>query len=288
MNSEGEPRSPAPAASAGALLREARKAQGLHLAAIAASIKVAPSKLEALENDRFDQLPDATFARALAQAMCRVLKIDPQPVLARLPQGAGHRLERLEGGLNQPYRERMGHAEPRDFSALRSPAVWGPALLVLGAALLMLLPFDALRLRRGAPAEEGAASAPQPAAVPASAAVATTPASAVEAAASAAFAAPPVGLAPPPAPAASATAAAAPAGLLVLRASGDTWVEVRDAGNKVLLSRTLHGGESVDLDGQTPLRVRIGNARATRLVFRGEAIDPSATSSDNTARLVLK
>ena len=40
----------APTLSAGALLRDARKAQGLHLAAIAASIKVTPQKLEALEN----------------------------------------------------------------------------------------------------------------------------------------------------------------------------------------------------------------------------------------------
>ena len=54
--------------SAGALLRAAREKQGLHIAALAASIKVTPRKLDALEHDRWDELPDATFTRALAQA----------------------------------------------------------------------------------------------------------------------------------------------------------------------------------------------------------------------------
>ena len=35
-------------------------------AALAASLKITPRKLEALESDRFDELPDATFTRALA------------------------------------------------------------------------------------------------------------------------------------------------------------------------------------------------------------------------------
>jgi cytoskeleton protein RodZ len=275
----------APTLSAGALLRDARKAQGLHLAAIAASIKVTPQKLEALENDRFDQLPDATFTRALAQAMCRVLKIDPQPVLARLPEGGSHRLDRLEGGLNQAYRDRSGHVEPRDWSMLRSPAVWGPALLMIAAAVLLLAPFDALRVRRAVTGEDGAASAPVPSTLGAASAPAATASSAVAEA--------PAVPAPAEAPApiettASAPTQAGPAGLLVLRASEASWVDVKDAQAKTLIFRTLQAGETVTLDGTPPLRVRIGNAKGTQLVFRGEAIDPAATTRDNIARLELK
>ena len=76
---------------AGALLRAARERQGLHIAALAAAIKVSQRKLEALEADRFDELPDATFTRALAQTVCRQLKIDPKPVLERLPLGRQRR-----------------------------------------------------------------------------------------------------------------------------------------------------------------------------------------------------
>ena len=79
--------SPPGGGSAGALLRAARERQGLHIAALAAAIKIPQRKLEALEADRFDELPDATFTRALALTVCRALKIDPAPVLAQLPQG---------------------------------------------------------------------------------------------------------------------------------------------------------------------------------------------------------
>ena len=108
MNEQTGAEAPAGVASAGRLLREAREKQGLHIAALAAAIKVPPKKLEALEADRFDALPDATFARALAQTVCRALKIDPAPVMRLLPRPSGHRLETVGEGLNTPFRERPG------------------------------------------------------------------------------------------------------------------------------------------------------------------------------------
>ena len=75
-------------ATAGSLLRAAREKQGLHIAALAAAIKVSQRKLEALEGDRYDELPDATFTRALAQTVCRTLKVDARPVLGPAAAGA--------------------------------------------------------------------------------------------------------------------------------------------------------------------------------------------------------
>ena len=100
------------ATTAGALLRQARQAQGLHIAALAAAIKVTPRKLELLEADRYDELPDATFTRALAQTVCRTLKIDVAPVLALLPQAGAIALMPGKGGLNAPFHERPGRDEP--------------------------------------------------------------------------------------------------------------------------------------------------------------------------------
>ena len=47
--------------TAGAMLRKARMAAGLHVAALAVSMKVPVKKLEALEGDRLDLLPDAVL-----------------------------------------------------------------------------------------------------------------------------------------------------------------------------------------------------------------------------------
>ena len=76
------------------LLKQAREAAGLHVAALAAALKVPVRKLEDLEAGRFDRLPDMTFARALASSACRHLKIDPAPVLAQLPAAARQRSAR--------------------------------------------------------------------------------------------------------------------------------------------------------------------------------------------------
>jgi cytoskeleton protein RodZ len=283
-----------PPSTAGALLRQARQAQGLHIAALSASIKVAQKKLELLEADRFDELPDATFTRALAQTVCRSLKIDSAPVLALLPRASGYRLEHLGEGINMPFRERPGRTSSEDWGSLSSPAVWGAMLLVLGALLVYLLPVDLLsRFQIGGAAAVAvpvAASAVQKA-VPASpTTAATTPAVAVEPPAAPAssvvetvFSAPP--LATPAASGALASQAAAP---LQLRASGESWIEVQDGKSQLLLSRMVQSGESVMLDGVMPLRVKIGNAAATDVVFRGEPVNLAPFTRDNVARLELK
>ena len=81
---------------------QAREAAGLHVAALAVSLKVPVRKLEALEEDRYDLLTDAVFVRALASSICRTLKIDPQPVLDRLPQTTAPRLAQDSDGINAP------------------------------------------------------------------------------------------------------------------------------------------------------------------------------------------
>ncbi|NBS48147.1 MAG: helix-turn-helix domain-containing protein [Betaproteobacteria bacterium] len=80
--------SPAPAGpgSPGVWLREAREQAGLSIDAVAATLKLSPRTLMALEADDHASLRDAVFVRALAQSVCRVLQRDPAPVLAMLPR----------------------------------------------------------------------------------------------------------------------------------------------------------------------------------------------------------
>jgi cytoskeleton protein RodZ len=170
--------------SAGRLLREARERQGLHIAALAASIKVAPKKLELLEADRFDALPDATFTRALAQTVCRALKIDPTAVLTLLPPPAGHRLEQVGEGLNAPFRDRPGVGAQRDANGSGLGAVFWITVLILAASMaLYFLPAGWLSLagwNRQATKPANAASAVIGAPTAASAAGTLVPAGADE------------------------------------------------------------------------------------------------------------
>lgn len=277
--------------SAGALLKAARERQGLHIAALAAAMKVAPRKLDALENDRWDELPDATFTRALAQSVCRTLKIDAGPVLGLLPQPSVMALEPGNGGLNTPFQGRPGRDEPGLGGAAIRPMVLAAAGLMVAALVVYFLPPGLW-----SPSEPPPVAAPAPVSVAASA-VAEPAASAASVAApeppaaqAAASAAEPAGetvfSAPPPEVAASAAVTTA-AGQVQLRTSEASWIDVRDAGGQVLLSRTVLPGESVGLDGALPIRLVIGNAAATQLGFRGRPVDLAPRTRDNVARVEL-
>lgn len=310
LNESGEPsQNPAAPATAGGLLRQARLAKGLHIAALATSIKVAPRKLELLEADRFDELPGATFTRALAQTVCRTLKIDSAPVLALLPQAADQGLSQMSLGLNAPFRDKPGRRAPSDLQFLKSPVVLGAAVLVLASVLLFLLPagwvaqITQLTQQRAASEPESSTTTtviPPPVMVPsvptepASAAAANAPTSAAPPASDATASATAVTMAPTSpqptqaAPASAPVAAAsAPAGALLLRASAPSWIEVVDGRGQTLFSRELGAGETVGLDGPSPLRVTIGNAAATRVSFRGKPMELSP-SRDNVAKLELR
>ncbi|MFG6414659.1 helix-turn-helix domain-containing protein [Roseateles sp. DC23W] len=300
--------------TAGAMLRNARQQRGLHIAALAVMLKVPQAKLESLEGDRYDELPDATFARALATAMCRALKVDAAPVLALLPRVNSSEFD-VRPGLNQPFRERGGAVDGGILALLARPVVWGPALLLLAAAAVYWIPAgwlpagDAGTATVAAPAfppaVSGAASAPAefvaaPAAQPASGLVAAaapvapasapapasvlTPASAVApgvAPVATPGAAPAVVAQPAPAPVVPAAQA------LRISATSQTWVEVVDAQGQTLLSRVLGAGEQQVFGGAAPYKVRIGNVSGTRIEWRGAALDLSARSKDNIARLEL-
>jgi cytoskeleton protein RodZ len=295
--------------TAGGLLKQARQAKGLHIAALAASIKVAQRKLESLEADRLNELPDATFTRALAQTVCRSLKIDAAPVLALLPPASGARFDQMGEGINAPFRERPGRGEPTDWARVAaSPAIWGPGLVLIAAACVYFLPSSFLSGLQFNPKATAPFVAAKPAAVPAAAASAAVPPLTGAAPASAptvgavetVFSAPPLAdaasaaaaaSAPTSIPVAAISVAAAPVAAgaaLQLRASAESWIEVQDAKKQMLLSRMLLAGETVRLDGELPLRLKVGNASGTEVVFRGQAVNLVPATVGNIARLELK
>jgi len=278
---------PVSAPSAGRLLREARERQGLHIAALAASIKVTQKKLELLEADRFDALPDATFARALALTVCRALKIDSEAVLRLLPPAGGYRLEQVGEGLNAPFRERPGVLVQRDGAGFAFGWVfWLTTLLLLAAAVVYFLPpawLDKLGWRSLVAAPASASSAAVPAA---SATVGQVAAPATPASDATRLALPtPATSADEPPPGSEGTAA--PEGSIQVRTSAPSWIDVTDGRGRALLSRLVQPGEALGLDGEAPFRVRVGNATGTQLSFRGQPVELVATG-DNVATVELK
>lgn len=137
-----EPTPVTPITSAGAVLRGYRQSHGLAQEALAKVLHVSATKLDALENDRLDALPDAMFARALSLAICRHLKTDPQPVLALLPEPVANRLANNERGLDFPL-ERPSLLPQSSFVVVErffTPLRWAALLVFLIALCLAVWP----------------------------------------------------------------------------------------------------------------------------------------------------
>ena len=304
--------------TAGALLRDAREAAGLHIAALAVALKVPVAKLEALEADNFSALPDMVFVRALASSVCRTLKIDPQAVLALLPQGEGPRLSAGDVGLNAPVKGFAGRSSAAPFKGAGTRSfVWAVGLLLIGAALMMFLPrgLDAdlsallkqpetttkIPMPTGNVAQEisvavgaeqrvpSAAPAPAPAAAPAAAAGVGVELPAGESIKPAGIASHPIVLPSVEASApSSAPAADAPSGVLAFKARSESWIQVRDAAGALVLQRNLAPNELVSVSGVLPLAVVIGRADATEVFVRGKPYDIGPVSRENVARFEVK
>ena len=298
--------------TAGALLRDAREAAGLHIAALAVALKVPVAKLEALEADNFSALPDMVFVRALASSVCRTLKIDPQAVLALLPQGEGPRLSAGDVGLNAPVKGFAGRSSAAPFKGAGTRSfVWAVGLLLIGAALMMFLPrgLDAdlsallkqpetttkIPMPTGNVAQEISVAVGAEQRVP-SAAPAAAAAVGVGVELPAGESIKPAGIASHPivlpsveasAPS-SAPAADAPSGVLAFKARSESWIQVRDAAGALVLQRNLAPNELVSVSGVLPLAVVIGRADATEVFVRGKPYDIGPVSRENVARFEVK
>ena len=312
-----------PPLSAGALLRQAREAAGMHVAALAVALKVPVSKLEALESDRYDQLPDAVFVRALASSVCRTLRIDAAAVLERLPQTQAPKLSPDDAGINTPFRAQNERRNRLVSEHRWSPTLLAVPLLCIGALAIYLWPrFSPSVPESPAPLTSPGAvvqTAPEPEPAPppvvaqapemqAATPVAVTPSTAsAPAAAPVPTPAPVVAVVPPPAPvsapasvpapvqpapaatpAAAVAAAPSAASVLSFSATGSSWIKVTDANGQVTFQKTLSAGETASAGGVSPLTVVVGKVDATQVQVRGKAFDLQSVARDNVARFEVK
>lgn len=289
---------------AGAMLRDAREAQGLHIAALAVALKVPVRKLEALEAGRFDQLPDMVFVRSLALSVCRALKVDPAPIMASLPEPQFNQFKINETGLNTTFKDSPGTSRHGFFAQLSSPIGVGVLFLVVAIAVILVWPVKPLFEDEAQTAKEAAepTSAMEPPVQPpqvsasmgdgavspsitqqAVPVVADIPAAAVSKVVSVA----PLLPTSSPVSVASTEVANQPS-VLELNGHGESWVEVTDSAGQSKLRKLIQSGEVIRVTGQLPLAVVVGRADKVAVTVRGKPMDLAPLARENVARFEVK
>ncbi|GAB4089884.1 helix-turn-helix domain-containing protein [Hydrogenophaga soli] len=288
--------------TSGQLIRAAREAAGLHIVALAAALKVPVRKLEALEGDRWDELTDATFARALASSVARHLRMDPAAVLAGLPTTRSDALDIPVGLGRAPQASASIGQQP-----MHSPVLWTVAAILLLAAVVYALPQgllvwhgDAASTSSGAEVPVLAATTAEPLVQPPAAgsgnAVASQPSEGDPTHHASVAAAVKPGVEPPtaekPLPVvASPTAPAVASGALVgtgarlhMVLKAPSWIEVTDANGKLRLQKVVPAGEVLDFDDATSYTVVVGNASGVDVTINGQPKDMTEFTRNNVAR----
>lgn len=290
------------------MLKEAREAQGLHIAALAVALKVPVKKLEALEAGRFDQLPDMVFVRSLALSVCRALKVDAAPIMASLPEPQFNQFKINEAGLNASFKDSTGASRQGVLAQLSSPLGLGVLVLIVAIVAVLAWPvaplFEDGSLVAKEPTEpmlvmEQLAQSPQ-----VSANAADEP-GVVTQAPSTILPETPVLAEVPVASASTVVSVAAPlpvsapvnalgaevmrsAAVLELSAQGESWVEVTDSAGQAKLRKLMQSGEVVRLTGQLPLSVVVGRADMVSVLVRGKPLDITPLARENVARFEVK
>lgn len=294
--SENEP------SSIGRTLRDAREAQGMTQEDAAARLRLMHRQIAAMEADEFESLGQPVFARGFVRNYARLLGLKPEMLLAH-----------MEGAPAEPAAVTYV-MPPQPRSWLSSPWL---VLLLLGLLVVVALPValywwlnegedelisrvpsavqvdpvplpvSAQAAEVAAPVAEVAAPVAEPAPVPPAAADTSAPPATPEPVpAPATPAAPANGPGEAAAPEASSVAGAN--GVLHLEFGGDAWVEIRDASGRMLHRQLNPAGSSVNVPGQPPFDLVIGNAAQARMTYNGRPIDLKPFIGLTVARFTLE
>jgi cytoskeleton protein RodZ len=254
--------------SPGAVLRRAREERGQSVADVVQVIRFSGRQIEALERDDYASLPGSTAVRGLVRNYAKFLKLDATPLLAQLEPA----VPVPEADVRPPAN--MGEAE--DLTIVeRVPirllaALAGLLLLALIAYWYSTLPAETLTAQQlhseaSAPSVPVAAPAVVPLVQPDSTVTTTG-----DPAAAGALPGPP------------------PSGGLRVEFDDRSWVEIRDATQKIVFVGEYPAGTRQNVEGKAPFQVWIGRASGVR-VFMGErSIDLKPHTREEVARFNLE
>ena len=253
----------------GSVLRRTREARGQSISDVVQVIRFSARQIEALERDDYASLPGSTAVRGLVRNYAKFLKLDAAPLLAQLEPAVPVPEADVRPPTNMGEAEQPGIVERVPLKVIAAAA----GILVLALAGYWYssgLHGDAgltNRLRDATGKTEVVAPSPvvAPAVVPAPAVVAENEQANAGAASS-----------PPP------------SGGLRIEFDDRSWIEIRDATQKVVFVGEYPGGTRQNVEGKVPFQIWIGRASAVR-VFMGErSIDLKPYTREEVARFNLE
>jgi cytoskeleton protein RodZ len=260
-----------PPMTPGRQLREARIAKRLSVDDVADILRFSPRQITILEEDRYDELPGATLVRGFIRSYAKLLKLDPLPLLAALTPAVPPTAAEVRPPQNIGVAE---DAEASDRGIGKSVPWASIAATVVILAIVGLIAF--FLTTSGSIGESSSAT---------EASSGPTQGNA-----------PTGGVLPPTVTVAGAQSSDSAAGdptqppppTLVAEFDDRSWIEVRDAAQKVVFVGEYPKGTRQAITGKAPFQIWIGRASVVRLTYGERTVDLKPHSREDVARLVLE
>lgn len=298
----------------GQLLKSVRESKSLTVDDVANKLKLSPRQIIALENDEFSALPDAMITRGFIRNYAKFLEMDAEPLLEafriKVPTITPHSISLHSANVKIPNHAKRGwlkyiivsvvfliatavwfvfhdfikqqadHIEKQDAvsqsaqpsdpsSVLPSEPMPEPALPVAERDVGLVTGQE--------PAETDTAGNTQTATSGTNDSQSSDSATSVKLTETAALV---------PKPSAE-TKPNGPVLRFEVAFTGDSWVNVVDGNGKEIFSKLEHEGAKEQIEGQPPLKVTLGNAMASQVLYKNKAIDLAPYTKLNVAKLTL-
>ncbi len=269
----------------GVLLRRAREGRRIALADVAATLRIRIGYLEAIETGAYEKLPGAVYAVGFVRAYAEYLGLDGEEAARRFKregQGLDHQPDLT---LPMPITERSIPGGRILMTALVL-AICGYGLWYYVGTAQRGQPDGVAAVppalqSEGATPNEAKAAVKEPGGPPIEA---STPVSAPampapqKVAAAAVTASPPAPPPPPPDPAHTYGVTDGPA-RVVLRFTGDCWIQIKGGGPDADLGKLMHAGDVYRVPNKPGLVARVGDSEALIILIDGRTVTlPKANS----------
>lgn len=257
----------------GTALRTARVAQGLSIQDAANHLRLMHRQVEAMETEDFPSLGPSVFARGFVRNYARLLGLDHQALL------------QVMGGTNIAPID-VVQATPMVLPGARFTSGWLITGLLTVLALMVVL--IGLYAWLNSDAEELAFTPTQSAApISAPTSVPMMEEQTLDAPVSEASATPGTPVTVPTLEGTGPTQTKAK-GEMRFEFDDNAWVEIKEGTGQLLQRQMYSKGSSLELTGQPPLSVVLGNAAQVRMTYNGHPLDLKPYIDGNVARFSLE
>lgn len=263
-------------ASAGRVLAAARAELNLSLADVSQQIKYGVKQIAAIEADDYAKLPGATIVRGMIRSYAKLLQVDPGPLLANLDQSdipAAIAVD-LHTDEQEPFIE-GDKKSSRIYVFLSAAALVAVGLVAYEWYANPPATGEVVKIRPKVAKNEAVQAPRSPAG--AGERPGETQTQAVES---------------------QGQATVTPAVVVKRNVSGlkrmqlefdqPSWVEIKQANGKILLSQLNPAGSTQSIEGVPPFELVIGNAAKVRLTYNDAPVDLRPYFKVDVARLTLE